>query len=541
MIFLPRVILLALVLAGCTQSIPLETPEQVDQPVPSKMALASAAGRTPRTAVQVASPDRSESLILKLEHVGDFEFGELSEGIPDLPRDLHRYVANLISELIVAGNFKLSTPSLHIHDCPTLADRAYLPNTLRICLGTIQNVETIDELAFVIGHELSHLALGHMADDAEFRLRQMRSFTPLAFGFPFAALEEKSARERKEMITKKRPQEIEADYAAVDLLARNNLSPNGALRLVELMRKSKRIGTTWHEERQSRRSQKWQRGTTFVFQSIVADAVGTAADKIVPASIHPFVDHRAQLLKSYIARHHQDALAKPLKKLPWLSDSPATGEFAAAREYVKALKISQRTFFSILESVHLKTLEPSSATRTPAFRVLETLLDGALRTHSKTRLRVVTLCIVSRDAECLNKALESVRGQTQYGLGMHLLAAAPLPGRTAEKRQEAIKHLRNAYDALTRDHQVEPFSLGQMALAFKLLGDSNASSTFQSRCRQAMAQYLTNPDGIRSSQDYFCNPDAIARARYNYTGGDVTPIMEAIALEHQNMPNLLLN
>ncbi len=141
--------------------------------------------------------------------------------------------------------------------------RATVDNVIYLNLGTLQAIESEDELAAMLGHEAAHLLLGHL--DREHFFNQQKklldaSVTAVSLGATLAGLEsQKSGTSRKLVVGNPdavgktivqsslsgtllkavsdnfwnsswtRAQEDEADLLSVDLLSRAGYSPRGAV------------------------------------------------------------------------------------------------------------------------------------------------------------------------------------------------------------------------------------------------------------------------------------------------------------------------
>lgn len=81
-------------------------------------------------------------------------------------RELHDYVSGVMTRLLAGVRLPPSfQPEVHILAAPEFAGECTPDGTLIVTVGLLEQLETEDELAFVIGHELSHAIYRHQQPD----------------------------------------------------------------------------------------------------------------------------------------------------------------------------------------------------------------------------------------------------------------------------------------------------------------------------------------------------------------------------------------
>lgn len=83
------------------------------------------------------------------------------EGRPGLPpADVAREVDGIWRRLLAASPVP-GDPTLYVADCGDRTAESLLTGATRICWGYLRDLQTQDQVAAVLGHELAHLILGH--------------------------------------------------------------------------------------------------------------------------------------------------------------------------------------------------------------------------------------------------------------------------------------------------------------------------------------------------------------------------------------------
>ncbi|GEM_PF-235878 len=176
---------------------------------------------------------------------------------------LQTYCDQVLGRLLVHWPHAKPDIQVRFSASESFGARATVDNVIYLNLGTLQAIESEDELAAMLGHEAAHLLLGHL--DREHFFNQQKklldaSVTAVSLGATLAGLEsQKSGTSRKLVIGNPdavgktivqsslsgtllkavsdnfwnsswtRAQEDEADLLSVDLLSRAGYSPRGAV------------------------------------------------------------------------------------------------------------------------------------------------------------------------------------------------------------------------------------------------------------------------------------------------------------------------
>lgn len=176
---------------------------------------------------------------------------------------LQTYCDQVLGRLLVHWPHAKPDIKVRFSASESFGARATVDNVIYLNLGTLQAIESEDELAAMLGHEAAHLLLGHL--DREHFFNQQKklldaSVTAVSLGATLAGLEsQKSGTSRKLVIGNPdavgktivqsslsgtllkavsdnfwnsswtRAQEDEADLLSVDLLSRAGYSPRGAV------------------------------------------------------------------------------------------------------------------------------------------------------------------------------------------------------------------------------------------------------------------------------------------------------------------------
>lgn len=177
--------------------------------------------------------------------------------------ELQTYCNQVLSRLLTHWPHAKPDIKVRFSASESFGARATADNVIYINLGTLQAIESEDELAAMLGHEAAHLLLGHL--DREHFFNQQKklldaSVTAVNLGVTLAGLEsQKSGTSRKLVVgdpdavgktivqsslsgvllkaasdnfwnsSWTRAQEDEADLLSVDLLSRAGYSPRGAV------------------------------------------------------------------------------------------------------------------------------------------------------------------------------------------------------------------------------------------------------------------------------------------------------------------------
>lgn len=177
--------------------------------------------------------------------------------------ELQTYCDQVLSRLLAHWPHAKPDIKVRFSASESFGARATADNVIYLNLGTLQAIESEDELAAMLGHEAAHLLLGHL--DREHFFNQQKklldaSVTAVNLGVTLAGLEsQKSGTSRKLVVgdpdavgktivqsslsgvllkaasdnfwnsSWTRAQEDEADLLSVDLLSRARYSPRGAV------------------------------------------------------------------------------------------------------------------------------------------------------------------------------------------------------------------------------------------------------------------------------------------------------------------------
>lgn len=177
--------------------------------------------------------------------------------------ELQTYCDQVLSRLLAHWPHAKPDIKVRFSASESFGARATADNVIYLNLGTLQAIESEDELAAMLGHEAAHLLLGHL--DREHFFNQQKklldaSVTAVNLGVTLAGLEsQKSGTSRKLVVgdpdavgktivqsslsgvllkaasdnfwnsSWTRAQEDEADLLSVDLLSRAGYSPRGAV------------------------------------------------------------------------------------------------------------------------------------------------------------------------------------------------------------------------------------------------------------------------------------------------------------------------
>ncbi|HZX18350.1 MAG TPA: M48 family metalloprotease [Pseudomonas sp.] len=177
--------------------------------------------------------------------------------------ELQTYCDQVLSRLLTHWPHAKPDIKVRFSASESFGARATADNVIYLNLGTLQAIESEDELAAMLGHEAAHLLLGHL--DREHFFNQQKklldaSVTAVNLGVTLAGLEsQKSGTSRKLVVgdpdavgktivqsslsgvllkaasdnfwnsSWTRAQEDEADLLSVDLLSRAGYSPRGAV------------------------------------------------------------------------------------------------------------------------------------------------------------------------------------------------------------------------------------------------------------------------------------------------------------------------
>ncbi len=120
-----------------------------------------------KSRVRVSSPNASEEYLKRLAKINDERFTELREGVEDslylFHPELQNYLDKLMAEIVRANNLEV--------DPLVLIRRSHLPNAaslggavFTVNLGLFKSMETSDEIAFVLCHEMAHDQLKHQEE-----------------------------------------------------------------------------------------------------------------------------------------------------------------------------------------------------------------------------------------------------------------------------------------------------------------------------------------------------------------------------------------
>jgi hypothetical protein len=281
-----------------------------------------------------------------------------------------------------------------------IASGEYAPSTfpdgtVAVRMGLLLRAETDDEVAYILGHELAHLRLGHFADDGDFRRkRQIATMVARVYALAIAASEAqvvqrgdyyqvaidddrrvKAQREQaaeanatlRQLMTLllerpwTRKEEDEADALAFDLMPPAGYGPGDAAPTVfgrldadyELRKKvaehSQEVLT--HIQRtaltQENAAAVVNGGTAGVLDNLRGSATRVARDRLLQVAVgylgqrHRTPQARIDGVAAYAQRAYPDGAPRTEPQTDWLDDIKDMEEFRQARTVVEALQASK--------------------------------------------------------------------------------------------------------------------------------------------------------------------------------------------------------
>jgi tetratricopeptide (TPR) repeat protein len=282
---------------------------------------------------------------------------------------LHEYVRGVMMKLLRGVNMPPSfNPEVHILAAPEFGGECTPDGTLIITVGLLEQLETEDELAFVIGHELSHAIYRHQAPDwykksqyyAVINGQAVDTIAAVHFGGHLGAnigrgldVAQHLAKLSNNVLMPQmeRGQEDAADALGFDLMVKAGYDPDASLAVMDkLAEQEAEAAAAASQARSASDSGDAQRSNSNLLGSIgsiggsllsggrpssdqIADLSIAAFDSAVDnmsedATAHHPAKEREDLLSAYEFRAYRDIRPVTPTPLPWAveSKSPLKGE-----------------------------------------------------------------------------------------------------------------------------------------------------------------------------------------------------------------------
>jgi len=275
------------------------------------------------------------------------------------------------------------------------APQTFADGTIAVRMGLLIRAETDDEAAYILAHELSHLRLGHFADDGDFRRkRQIATMIGRAYAIAIAADEaelvrhgdhyqvsiddDRRVREQREaaaeanatlrrlmLVLMERPwarkEEDEADALAYDLLGASGFAPGTAAPAVfgnlnadyELREEAARATreVLGHVGRMAMTEANVTAVVNGQGESVLGNlrssATRVARDRLLEVALgylgqrHRTPEARNEGITTYAGRAYPAGPPSPGLQTDWLDDIRDMEEFQQARIVVQALQDSK--------------------------------------------------------------------------------------------------------------------------------------------------------------------------------------------------------
>ncbi len=248
-------------------------------------------------------------------HIGE----QLARGLPSSNAPVvERYIQEVGAK--VAKNARRKLPyRFHFYDERSFVNAFALPGgNIVIGRGMLELMDSEDELAAVLGHEIEHVDLYHCADrvQVEAAIRKV----PLAgvFALPVYLFQAGYSKD----------QELEADREGLDLAVKAGYSPAGALRFNEKMM------------RLYQRYQLKQKKSANPLDEIAETGVGVLIDYF---RTHPLPAERLAQVRKQIEGNHWDANRPETDlRIGWFFWSARAQDLLKARRYDLAVNMAER-------------------------------------------------------------------------------------------------------------------------------------------------------------------------------------------------------
>lgn len=393
----------AVALAGCLALAGCKTVEDIEGMVTSRPAtpvIDMVAGKPPFVA---DGPRREKDIITLLS---------ATDGIPDEPR-IDSYLNGVLRRLAAKSPRDLSAARVYLFADPFPGAFVYPSGAIFLSHGLVEKLKDEDELAFILGHELGHVALDHFGSEW---LETMQRYALLG-GEAVLALQNRQAAGQgrdggipgwfvlgnlgtimtRDMISpaRSRSQEDEADQFGVDLMVRAGYDPGAAISMMGLMHQAEmEYGTAdsvnlttleaalkegWED------SQKTQGDGNLLSKGVDAILTGLGEAQREWRRNHKTAEERREGLNAYIDTWYETA-AQP----PRSAEALAAARAAAPTRQLFTSYEQARTFGEDIKALQQAKLKPKERQRRARLleQRLEALTAGPVRQDSYVRLQL---------------------------------------------------------------------------------------------------------------------------------------------------------
>tara|TARA_R110002110_G_scaffold415612_7_gene652339 strand:+ start:146329 stop:148326 length:1998 start_codon:yes stop_codon:yes gene_type:complete len=257
------------------------------------------------------------------------------------------YADGVVRRLIDAAQVTGLEPRVEIVSTEDIWGAAYPDGTILVSLGTLRNLETEDEFAALLGHELTHVVMRHYTADwfDEARSRGLAAFTLMIdirdkldeqrgefkeedrfSSLKSRAIAKGSATASDILLDApfKREQEDEADYMSIDLLVAAGYRPDGMIALLDVLKTQEELKEEARERRaEARRAAAVSGKGVSGFFDQLGDALSDIGDSLTDALTDEFgndhrpPDERVELALEYLEREYSDLAPRRKSRTAW--------------------------------------------------------------------------------------------------------------------------------------------------------------------------------------------------------------------------------
>lgn len=242
---------------------------------------------------------------------------------------LEQYLGEVRMRLLAASGVTGVPGRVTILASPTFAASSTADGNVYVAMGWLNNLDTVDEVAAILAHELAHVLLTHHSSDivAEIQHRG-HALHELTIGAKTTASQSKTvtkgdtrgliqgqlvadATDKLILPAWNRRQEREADLLAVDLLVKADYSPVGMVSMLEKLK-------AWEDLHKAAEDGFWKE-LAETARTSTGQALNMAYQKALDAvsAGHPKTGERIDDIAQYLDRHYGDKNLQEPRAAPW--------------------------------------------------------------------------------------------------------------------------------------------------------------------------------------------------------------------------------